>query len=102
MPEPRRAQADAGRKGERRAMLRRISDLPIANSAFKPSYVEKDLREFARNNTYDIAEVIIEGHDGRHIAKCLRNVIKRNPEKYKDISAVRRNGRAFLVRNLER
>jgi len=83
-------------------MLRHISDLPITNSAFKPSYVEKDLRVFARNKTYNIAEVIIEGHDGRHIVDCLRNAIKRDPEKYKGISAVRRNGRAFLVRNLER
>lgn len=81
-------------------MLKRVRDLPKSNYAPRGSYVEADVREFARNQTYDVAEVVIEGHDGKHVADAIKRYLTIHKDKYKGIHVALRKGRAYLYRDL--
>ena len=80
-------------------MLKRVSELP--NTKYrKESIVAKDVREFARNKTYEAAEVVIEGQDGKQIADLLKRYLRTNREKYPDVRCCTRGGKAYLYRKL--
>ena len=82
-------------------MLKRVGDLPKSNFAPRRSYVESDVREFARNKTYDVAEVVIEGHDGKHVHDAIKRYLTTHKDKYKGIKVALRKGRAYLYRDLK-
>lgn len=83
-------------------MLKKVHDLPD-NRGFgsKESYVAKDVREFCRNRTYDVAELTVEGKSSKQVYAAIKH-IKKNPDKCKGIGACMRNGRVYLYREVER
>ena len=80
-------------------MLKRVSELPKTKYR-RESIVAKDVREFARNKTYDAAEVVIEGKDGKQIADLLKRHLSSNRDKYPDVRCCTRGGKAYLYRKL--
>jgi hypothetical protein len=63
--------------------------------------VERDVREFARNRTYQVAEVTVEGKDAKSVAAALRNYISHHADQCEGIAAHYRDGRAYLCRKGE-
>lgn len=86
-------------------MLRSVGELPEpARPGRRPgaSYVAKDVREFCRNTTYDVAEVTVEGRDPRNVVQALKNYINKHPDACRGVRAVSRGGRAYLEREATR
>ena len=81
-------------------MLKRVRELPKPKSpAGRESIVAKDVREFCRNTTYDVAEVTIEGIKGpKVLVDSLKRYIRQHPEQCEGIGAALRDGRAYLYR----
>lgn len=83
-------------------MLKRVSELPETVRNRRESFVAKDVREFARNQTYEIAEVTAEGKTAKQVILALRMYIKHHPDQCKGIKAAIRSGRAYLYREVAR
>lgn len=83
-------------------MLKRVADLPEMGRKSRKTFVDSELREFARNTTYDVAEVVIPGHTAHSICISLRKCIRKRPNTYKGIRACVRSGKCYLVREVSR
>lgn len=83
-------------------MLKRVADLPEVRRKDRKTFVDSELREFARNTTYDVAEVVIPGHTARSIYLSLKSCIEKRPDTYKGIRACMRSGKCYLVREVSR
>ena len=83
-------------------MLKRVADLPEMGRKDRKTFVDSELREFARNTTYDVAEVVIPGHKTQSIVVALRKRIRSQPDTYKGIRAYVRSGKCYLVREVSR
>ena len=83
-------------------MLKRVADLPEMGHKDRKTFVDSELREFARNTTYDVAEVVIPGHTAHSIYLSLKSCIKKRPDTYKGIRACVRSGKCYLVREVSR
>lgn len=85
-------------------VLRRVGELPEATRPSRrgTSYVAKDVREFCRNTTYDVAEVTIEGKDPKNVIQALRTYIARYPDACRGVRAVFRGGKVYLEREVTR
>ena len=80
-------------------MLKRVSDLPEGRTISRDSYVAKDVREFARNRTYDVAEVTAEGKTSQNVYAAIKHYIQKNPEQCKGIGCCMRDGKTYLYRD---
>lgn len=86
-------------------MLRRVGELPEPTRPGRrrgSSYVAKDVREFCRNATYDVAEVSYEGRSAKNVTAALKAYIAQNPDACRGVRAVLRGGRAYLEREATR
>lgn len=86
-------------------VLRRVGELPEpARPGPRPgaSYVAKDVREFCRSATYDVAEVSYEGRSAKNVTAALKAYIRRHPDACRGVRAVSRGGRAYLEREATR
>ena len=80
-------------------MLRRVRELPKPKgSGGRESYVARDVREFCRNRTYDVAEVAYEGKPAKSVVDSLKHYITRHPDQCAGVWAALRDGRAYLYR----
>lgn len=80
-------------------MLKRVAELPKRVKSGGEPYVAKDVREFCRNRTYDVAEVTAEGKTSKSVFFAIRRYLKRNPDKCKGVGCCMRNGRTYLYRD---
>ena len=79
-------------------MLKKVRELPPSNGRGGETLLGRDVREFCRNTTYDVAEVAIEGRNAHSLAGSLRRYIKSHPKQCAGIAVSERGGRAYLYR----
>lgn len=81
-------------------MLKRVRELPKPKSPTgRESIVAKDIREFCRNTTYDVAEVINENSKSpKVLVDSLRQYIRLHQEQCKGVGVAVRNGKAYMYR----
>lgn len=85
-------------------MLKRVSELPALKTGVpnQESYVAKDVREFARNHTYDVAEISYEGKPAKNVAASCRMYIKKHHDQCEGVRVHLRGGKVFLEREVSR
>lgn len=83
-------------------MLKRVRDLPEFVRKPRDGAVAKDAREFCRNQTYEVAEVVIEGKTAKQTVNIIRRYIKTHPEQCKGVKAAVRSGKVYLYREVTR
>lgn len=83
-------------------MLKRVSELPDTVRKSREGVVAKDVREFCRNQTYEVAEVTIEGKTAKQIVQLMRQYIKRHQDQCSGVTAALRGGKAYLCREVTR
>ena len=89
-----------------RPMLKRVNELPDTVRKSREGVVAKDVREFCRNQTYEVAEVtVINTSDAGHyeqIVQLMRQYLKRHQDQCRGVTAALRGGKAYLCREVTR
>ena len=85
-----------------RKMIRAVSKLPEVERKKREPFVAQDIREFARNKSLEVCELVYKDKKPHSIILSARLYLKKYPDKLKGIKAVRRGEHIYLVREHER
>ena len=81
-------------------MLKRVSDLPDRKGpGGRESYVARDVREFCRNRTYDVAELTYGGKAAKNVCSLVRQYIAKHPGTCKGVRVCVRDGKTYIYRD---
>lgn len=80
-------------------MLRRVTEVPnVTHTGGRQSYVEQDIRQFARNQTMDMAELTYEGKRASNISVAVRKYLDKHPDVCKGIVVAKRGEHVYLIK----